>query len=200
MIRLAISPSQNTGIEMPISASTISIGSKTVPRSTAAATPIRIDITTQITAAPSTSDSVTGVAATISGTTLWPWFVYEVRSRLMNSFFIRIRYCTGSGRSSPYWCLMALIVSGLGLRPASLRAGSTPGVWKKIRNTSTVIVNTTKTVASMRRMTKVSIRQSLTRSLARGSSASRTPSPSTFSDSTVSTIMMPGAIATHGRV
>jgi hypothetical protein len=36
--------------------------------------------------------------------------------------------------------------------------------------------------------------------LARGSSASRTPSPSTFSASTVSTIMMPGAIATIGRV
>jgi hypothetical protein len=40
---------------------------------------------------------------------------------------------------------------------------------------------------------------SLTRTLARGSSASRTPSPSTFSARTVSTIMIPGAIATSGR-
>jgi len=38
------------------------------------------------------------------------------------------------------------------------------------------------------------------RTFARGSRASRTPSPSTFSDRTVSTIMIPGAIATHGRV
>ena len=118
----------------------------------------------------------------------------------MNSFFIRITYCTGSGRSSPYWCLMALIVSGLGLRPASLRAGSTPGVWKKIRNTSTVIVNTTKTVAIMRRMTKVSIRQSLIRSLPAGRARRARRLRARSATSTVSTIMMPGAIATHGRV
>jgi len=37
-------------------------------------------------------------------------------------------------------------------------------------------------------------------SFALGSSASRTPSPRTFSDNTVSRIMMPGAIATHGRL
>ena len=38
------------------------------------------------------------------------------------------------------------------------------------------------------------------RSFARGSSASRTPSPSTFSASTVSAIAIPGASATAGRV
>jgi hypothetical protein len=51
----------------------ISSGSNNVPRSTAAATPIRIAITTQITAAPNTSESVAGTPATISGTTFWPW-------------------------------------------------------------------------------------------------------------------------------
>src|SRR5205807_9842343 len=35
---------------------------------------------------------------------------------------------------------------------------------------------------------------------ARGSSASRRPSPNTFSASTVSTIARPGMIANHGRV
>ena len=72
-MRLATSPSQNTGIEIPISATIISSGSKIVPVSTAAATPHDDAITTQITAAPNTSESVAGVAATISGTTFWPW-------------------------------------------------------------------------------------------------------------------------------
>ncbi len=40
-----------------------------VPRSRAAATPITMAITTQISDAPSTSDSVAGAAAKISGTT-----------------------------------------------------------------------------------------------------------------------------------
>ena len=48
-------------------------------------------------------------------------------------------------------------------------------------------------------MMKASI-YSRTRTVARGSRASRTPSPRTFSDRTVSTIMIPGAIATQGRV
>src|ERR1700749_889742 len=52
VIRLATSPSQKTG----------------------AGTPTAIAITTQITAAPKTSDSVAGVAAAISGTTFTPWF------------------------------------------------------------------------------------------------------------------------------
>src|SRR5581483_4549046 len=41
---------------------------------------------------------------------------------------------------------------------------------------------------------------SVDRSFARGSSASRTPSPSTFSARTVSAIAIPGARATAGRV
>ena len=74
MIRLATSPTQNTGAETPIRASTISSGSNTVPLSRAAATPTAIAITTQISAAPKTSDRVAGVAAAISGTTFTPWF------------------------------------------------------------------------------------------------------------------------------
>jgi hypothetical protein len=73
VIRFATSPSQNTGMEIPISARIISSGSSRVPRSTAAPTPITTAITTQITAAPNTSDNVAGAAAAISGTTSWPW-------------------------------------------------------------------------------------------------------------------------------
>ena len=73
VIRLATSPTQNTGMETPISARIISSGSNSVPRSRAAATPMAIAITTQITAAPKTSDSVAGAAAAISGTTCTPW-------------------------------------------------------------------------------------------------------------------------------
>ena len=106
----------------------------------------------------------------------------------------------GTGRSRPNWWRISLSADADGLRPAIWRAGSTPGVSKKIRNTSTVITNMTSSVHSTRRMMKVPIRYPSTRSLARGSRASRMPSPSTFRASTVSTIMIPGAIATHGRV
>src|SRR5712691_6698582 len=70
--RLTTSPSQKTGMEIPIRAMIISSGSNTVPLSTAAATPMLIATTTQITAAPNTSDNVAGVAAAISGTTRVP--------------------------------------------------------------------------------------------------------------------------------
>src|SRR5579863_6103353 len=70
---LASWPTQKTGAETPTRATTISSGSKTVPRSRAAAIPTPIAITTQITAAPNTSDKVAGAAAAISGTTLMPW-------------------------------------------------------------------------------------------------------------------------------
>ena len=70
---LAIWPTQKTGAEMPTRATTISSGSNTVPRSSAAAIPTPIAITTQSTAAPKTSDRVAGVAAKTSWTTRTPW-------------------------------------------------------------------------------------------------------------------------------
>ena len=48
MIRLTTSPSQKTGIEMPIRPRTISSGSMNVPRKTAAASPMAIATTTQM--------------------------------------------------------------------------------------------------------------------------------------------------------
>ena len=43
---------------------------------------------TQSTAAPNTSEKVTGAAAMIAGTTSSAWFPYETRSREMKSRFI----------------------------------------------------------------------------------------------------------------
>ena len=96
--------------------------------------------------------------------------------------------------------MIAATVSGVGFRPASARVGSTPGVAKKIRNVSTVIANST-AISPIERLTmKTATAYPRILSFARGSSASLTPSPSTFNERTVSTIMIPGAIATHGLV
>ncbi len=93
-MRLATSPTQNTGIEMPIRPRIISTRSMRVPRQTPATTPIRIDSVTQTTAAPNTSDSVTGTACRIDGMTRWPRLTKEVRSPVMKRRFINSRYCT----------------------------------------------------------------------------------------------------------
>src|SRR6266487_7052556 len=76
----------------------------------------------------------------------------------MKSFFISRPYWTGKGRSSPNWWRISCITCALGLRPAICLAGSTPGVLKKITNTSSVITNMTSTVHSSRRMMKLSTR------------------------------------------
>ena len=155
---------------------------------------------THSTAAPSTSDSVTGAARSTWGTTFWPRLTKEVRSRVTNSRFIITAYWTGSGRSSPKSLRTAASVSGAALRPAMRAAGSEPGVAKKIRNTSTLMPNITNSIWPKRERTAASMRGQRIRILARGSSASRTPSPRMLSASTVSTIAMPGASATQGRV
>ena len=48
--------------------------------------------TIQRTAAPITSENVTGAAAVIAGTTFSAWLPYETRSREMNSRFIISAY------------------------------------------------------------------------------------------------------------
>src|SRR5262249_42653611 len=85
---LAIWPTQKTGAETPTRATTISSGSKIVPRSKAAAIPTPIASTTQSTAAPKTSDNVAGAAAAISGATLTPWVEDHSRSPVMKIFFL----------------------------------------------------------------------------------------------------------------
>ena len=74
----------------------------------------------------------------------------------MKSFFIISTYCTGNGRSSPNWWRIWARIWGLGLRPAICRAGSIPGVLKKITKTSSEMTNMTAIISSSRRTTKVS--------------------------------------------
>ncbi len=88
--RLTTSPSQKTGIEMPISPMIITAVSIGLPRNTAASRPIAMLNTTQMTAAPNTSERVTGAACVTCGITCSPRFTYDVRSREMKSFFIMI--------------------------------------------------------------------------------------------------------------
>src|SRR5262249_7960270 len=75
----------------------------------------------------------------------------------MNRLFIIRAYWTGSGLSSPNCARISARVCAFGLRPAMARAGSTPGVLKKMMNTTTVITNMTRTVHSRRRTMNVSM-------------------------------------------
>ena len=115
---------------------------------------------TQITAAPSTSDSVTGAASVTCGITFAPRLTNDVRSREMNSFFIISAYCTGIGRSSPKSCRTSLSVAWSAFLPAMRAAGSTPGVAKKMRNARTLIENSTNTIDTSRRAKNRSISRS----------------------------------------
>src|ERR1700735_2349478 len=82
--------------------------------------------------------------------TRWPRLAKEVRSAVTNRRFIRSAYCTGSGRSRPKSFRTASSVSGVALRPAMRAEGSAPGVAKKIKNTTTLIPNMTKSICAMR--------------------------------------------------
>src|SRR5437762_1467947 len=75
----------------------------------------------------------------------------------MKIFFIMMPYWTGRGLSSPNCARISASVCAFGLRPAMARAGSTPGVLKKMMNTTTVITNMTSTVHSSRRTMNVSM-------------------------------------------
>ena len=73
MNRLTTSPSQNTGIEMPIRASDHQERIRDRPAEDGCGEPdAECEKTTQMTAAPKTSESVTGAALMISGITFVP--------------------------------------------------------------------------------------------------------------------------------
>src|SRR5262249_15551437 len=88
----------------------------------------------------------------------------------MKMSFIMMPYWTNSGRLRPSWARTSASTCGLGLRPAMARAGSTPGVLKKMKNTMTVMMNITSTAHSERRTTKVST--ATTRALSSGAPSS----------------------------
>ena len=198
MSRLTTSPSQNTGIEIPISPTTMIRVSSGVPRKTAAARPMTMLTTTQISAAPSTSESVTGAASTICGITSAPRFTNEVRSRVTNSFFIISPYCTGSGLSRPKSLRTAAqrrlvgVPAGDPRRRIDARRGEEDQEHEHADREHHEHHRDEPAREEEQH-------QCATRSFARGSSASRTPSPSTFSASTVRAIAIPGASATAGR-
>ena len=74
VIRFRTSPSQKTGIEIPISARIINNGSTKLPLKVTANMPIATAPITQRMAAPKTSENVTGAADRIAGTTSRAWF------------------------------------------------------------------------------------------------------------------------------
>ena len=111
----------------------------------------------------------------------------------MKTFFMVVTYWTGRLSSKPHSSRMRWISASVGVRPAIRCAGSPLGMTLKIRNVSTEMANSTNTIEMRRRTMKRSHQRSI-RTLARGSRASRTPSPNTFSDSTVSTSIKPGTI------
>ncbi len=78
--------------------------------------------------------------------------------------------------------------------PAIRTAGSEFGITLKIRKMITETANSTTTI-EIESADDEAAHQCSILILARGSSASRTPSPKMFSASTVSTIMLPGTIA-----
>src|SRR5262245_13581980 len=113
--------------------------------------------TTQMIAAPTTCESVTGAASVSWGTTFAPRFTNDVRSRVTKSLSIIFTYWTGIGRSRPKSLRTSRSVCWSALRPAIRAAGSAPGVAKKMRKTSTLIANSTVTSFTSRRATKATI-------------------------------------------
>ena len=106
----------------------MSNGSTNVPRMTAAASPIAMATTTQMIAAPKTSDSVTGAASAIWGTTLTPRLTNDVRSRLDEQLLHQDRVLHGQRPVEAEVVAHLLERLGSALRPAMRAAGSTPGV------------------------------------------------------------------------
>ena len=123
-------------------------GRRASPRPT---TPTIRPKTTHSTAAPITSDNVTGTVSSTAGTTFQPRLTKEVRSRVMNSFFIITRILDGQRLIEAEILRTGFEISGEALRPAMRAAGSAPGVAKKIRNTSTLMPNITNAIWPRRR-------------------------------------------------
>ena len=80
-------PSQNTGMEIPTSASSVIKRSDARPAVIAEITPTRIPKVSQMNAAPIASEKVAGTPSLIWVTTLTPWCVCSYRLAV-NAFFI----------------------------------------------------------------------------------------------------------------
>ena len=176
-----------------------------LPALIAARVPTTIDVKSQMMPAPSASDSVAGIPALISVSTLKP-SEYEYAWPL-KMFSIVLTYWTKIGLLKPYLTSSRWISSGVARCPARRFAGLPFGIAAKSRKVSSEIAIITAIIANSRRTMKRPISgwpvrgsrahfaldpQRPKRTFARGSSASRSPSPKTLIDSTASTSMMPG--------
>ena len=171
-----------------------------MPRVAAATMPMIRPKTTQSTAAPITSDRVTGMVSITAGTTFQPRLTKEVRSPVMKIFFIMVRY----------WTYMRLIEAealahgfenfGRGIAPGD--ASGRVGAGRREEDQEHQHADAEHHEGHLAKAAKQGVdhqpRPILI--LERGSSASRRPSPSTLSARTVMTMAIPGASATSGRV
>ncbi len=122
---------KNTGIEMPISASTVIRRSDRRPAVTAETTPTRIPKKSQMMAAPMQRENVAGRPSLICCHTL-SWLEYEIKFPL-KSAFIMSKYWMKKGLSRPSFWRMSAMFWGVASLPAMRWAGSPPGIFTKIR-------------------------------------------------------------------
>ncbi len=106
VIRFASSPTQNTGNEMPISADDHEQRVHERAAKTAAAIPIAIEHDHPDHRRPQHQRQRYRARPSICGSTWLPRLTYDTRSRVMKRCFIISAYRTGSGRSSPNWWLI----------------------------------------------------------------------------------------------
>ncbi len=125
--------------------------------------------------------------------------------------FICVQYCSGSALSKPHSSSTLLISWGFAFLPAIRAAGLVAGTTLKIRKTRIEIAMRTAIAPNIRRIRKRSMAQTgpiasgsavparaSKRTFDFGSRASRSPSPKTFTESTVKRIAVPGMIVRIG--
>ena len=183
-------PIQNTGIEIPTSASTVRKRSENLPALTAVKTPSATANTIHMMAAPIASEKVRGMPLMISSTHVG---LVEVGHELAGEDLLHrlaVLHVDGLVEAPLLADRLDLSRWWVARRP-SARAGSPPGITLKIRNVSTEMANSTSTIDDEPPDDEAGHQRS-TRTLARGSKASRTPSPKTLRASTASTSITPG--------
>ncbi len=138
------SPSQNTGIEMPINARSVINRSDHLPAVTAEMIPTTIPQNSQMIPAPIESENVAGSPCLIWSTTS-SRCEYEIRLPVKSCFIIS-PYWTGYGRSRPNSLRMLAMFWSVGSRPAIRIAGSPLGIRKKMMKTITLTIASTATI------------------------------------------------------
>src|SRR5690349_2133132 len=115
----------------------------------AATMPRPIPITSDTTMANKASSIVAGTYSSRSAST-GRWLCSEMPRFPCSRFFRYSTYCTGSGRSRPYWCLKAATAAGSPMaRWPRLAAAGSPGTrWVSTNATSVIPTSRTRPVPS----------------------------------------------------